>query len=61
MAEAFADRPLHAWLDLFESEDVCAGPVATLEEAAREFGESADATAPKLGEHTAAWRRKLGA
>jgi crotonobetainyl-CoA:carnitine CoA-transferase CaiB-like acyl-CoA transferase len=32
------ERPLAEWLDVFEGEDVCAGPVATLEEGAREFG-----------------------
>ena len=32
------ERPLAEWLELFEDEDVCAGPVATLEEAAAEFG-----------------------
>jgi crotonobetainyl-CoA:carnitine CoA-transferase CaiB-like acyl-CoA transferase len=34
----FASRPLDRWLELFDSEDVCVGPVATLEEGAREFG-----------------------
>jgi alpha-methylacyl-CoA racemase len=32
------ERPLIEWLELFEGEDVCAGPVSTLEEAAAEFG-----------------------
>ena len=32
------ERPLAEWLELFHGEDVCAGPVATLEEAAVEFG-----------------------
>jgi alpha-methylacyl-CoA racemase len=32
------ERPLIDWLELFEGEDVCAGPVSTLEEAAAEFG-----------------------
>jgi alpha-methylacyl-CoA racemase len=39
LAEAFAAKPLAEWLQLFEHEDVCVGPVATLEEAAAEFGE----------------------
>jgi alpha-methylacyl-CoA racemase len=38
LREAFAAKPLAAWLQLFESEDVCVGPVATLDEAAVEFG-----------------------
>jgi len=38
LARAFAARPLAVWLELFDGEDVCVGPVATLEEAAREFG-----------------------
>ena len=32
------ERRLIEWLELFEGEDVCAGPVSTLEEAAAEFG-----------------------
>jgi len=32
------ERPLAEWLELFDGEDVCAGPVSTLEEAAEEFG-----------------------
>jgi alpha-methylacyl-CoA racemase len=38
LARTFATKPLSAWLDLFEREDVCVGPVATLAEAAAEFG-----------------------
>jgi alpha-methylacyl-CoA racemase len=38
LREAFAAEPLSAWLALFDGEDVCVGPVATLEEAAVEFG-----------------------
>jgi alpha-methylacyl-CoA racemase len=34
LAETFAARPLAAWLELFEGEDVSVGPVATLDEAA---------------------------
>jgi alpha-methylacyl-CoA racemase len=60
LAEIFAAKPLAAWLQLFDSEDVCAGPVATLAEAAEEFGEAPDPRpAPRLGEHTDAWRREL--
>jgi crotonobetainyl-CoA:carnitine CoA-transferase CaiB-like acyl-CoA transferase len=60
LAAVFASRPLAAWLDLFDAEDVCAGPVATLAEAAAELGEPVSGAAPALGEHTAAWRRELG-
>jgi alpha-methylacyl-CoA racemase len=38
LAETFAAKPLSAWLELFEREDVCVGPVATLEEAAADLG-----------------------
>jgi crotonobetainyl-CoA:carnitine CoA-transferase CaiB-like acyl-CoA transferase len=38
LTETFAAKPLSAWLELFEREDVCVGPVATLDEAASEFG-----------------------
>jgi alpha-methylacyl-CoA racemase len=34
LAEMFTKHPLAKWLELFDGEDVCAGPVATLEEAA---------------------------
>jgi alpha-methylacyl-CoA racemase len=58
--EMFASRPLADWLELFEGEDVAAGPVSTLEEAAREFGYHPPAgRAPSLGEQTDAWRREL--
>jgi alpha-methylacyl-CoA racemase len=38
LAESFASKPLATWLELFDREDVSVGPVATLEEAATEFG-----------------------
>ncbi len=61
LAEIFAARPLAAWLQLFEGEDVAAGPVATLEEAAREFGfDPPHGEPPGLGEHTERWRKELG-
>ncbi len=65
LASAFAARPLAEWLDLFEGEDVCVGPVWTLEEAAAELGSLPSNNllqdrAPELGEHTDAWRRELG-
>ncbi|MDE3024778.1 MAG: CoA transferase [Acidobacteriota bacterium] len=59
LAAAFAERTLDEWLALFDGEDVCVGPVATYEEAEAEFG-GARGPAPKLGEHSAAWRAELG-
>ena len=56
LAGVFAQRPLAAWLELFEGEDVCAGPVATLAEA---LPPSARPIAAALGEHTEAWRAEL--
>jgi alpha-methylacyl-CoA racemase len=54
-------RTLREWLDLFDGEDVCAGPVATLAGAAATYGRpAAEVPAPTLGEHTAAWRAELG-
>jgi alpha-methylacyl-CoA racemase len=61
LAETFGSKPLAAWLQLFDSEDVMVGPVATLAEGAAEFGELApSAPAPALGEHTLPWRKELG-
>jgi alpha-methylacyl-CoA racemase len=61
LAGVFRARPLAGWLELFEGEDVMAGPVATLAEAADWLGTArADATAPALGEHTDAWRASIG-
>jgi crotonobetainyl-CoA:carnitine CoA-transferase CaiB-like acyl-CoA transferase len=37
LAESFAAKPLAAWLQLFDAEDVAVGPVATLEEAASDL------------------------
>jgi crotonobetainyl-CoA:carnitine CoA-transferase CaiB-like acyl-CoA transferase len=63
VAALFRARPLAAWLELLDGEEVCVGPVATLEEGAAELGhpepEPARA-APRLGEHTDAWRAELG-
>jgi alpha-methylacyl-CoA racemase len=56
----FRSRPLSEWLDLFENEDVMAGPVATLAEASEWLGEPvATGSAPALGEHTERWRADL--
>ena len=61
LAQAFALRPLDEWLAVFEGEDVCVGPVATLEEAAGHFGDGTGLVpAPALGQHTAEWGRELG-
>jgi len=60
VARAVASRTLDEWLTLLDSEDVCAGPVWTLEEAAADFGLPGAAEAPALGAHTEAWRRELG-
>jgi alpha-methylacyl-CoA racemase len=57
---AIAARSLEEWLELMDGEDVSAGPVWTIEEAAAEFGFDPDGPAPALGEHTAAWRAELG-
>jgi alpha-methylacyl-CoA racemase len=57
LEQLFASRPLADWLELFEGEDVAAGPVRTLEEA--RLGEP-EGRPPALGEHTDAWRHELG-
>jgi alpha-methylacyl-CoA racemase len=60
LASVFRGRPLDYWLELFENEDVMAGPVATLAEASRQFGGLASGgPAPLLGQHTEAWRAQL--
>jgi alpha-methylacyl-CoA racemase len=56
LAAVIARRPLAEWLELFEGEDVCAGPVATLAEA---LTPSEPPVAAALGEHTEAWRAAL--
>jgi len=60
LEERLASRSLADWLETFENEDVCAGPVATLAEAAAGLGGEPDGRAPALGEHTDAWRREVG-
>jgi alpha-methylacyl-CoA racemase len=60
LAAVFRNRPLEAWLELFEGEDVMAGPVATLAEAAAWLGAGgAPGRPPPLGEHTDAWRASI--
>jgi len=60
LADVFAGRPLDDWLRLFETEDVCVGPVATLAEAAADLGVPAHGAAAVVGADTAEWRRELG-
>jgi alpha-methylacyl-CoA racemase len=60
LAAVFAARPLADWLELFDGEDVCAGPVATLAEAADEFGQATDGPSARVGQHTERWRGELG-
>jgi alpha-methylacyl-CoA racemase len=60
LAIIFGSRALSEWLDVFEGEDVMAGPVATLAEASEWLGEPATTgEAPALGEHTNSWRAEL--
>ncbi len=59
LAAVFASRPLTAWLELFDGEDVCVGPVATLAEAAEEFGLATALPSAPVGQHTEAWRAEL--
>jgi crotonobetainyl-CoA:carnitine CoA-transferase CaiB-like acyl-CoA transferase len=40
LAQVFRRRSLEEWLDVFERDDVCVGPVATLAEAQTAFGTS---------------------
>ena len=60
LAEIFAAQPLAAWLELFDGEDVCVGPVATLAEAATDLGTPPPGRAAALGAHTELWRAELG-
>jgi alpha-methylacyl-CoA racemase len=59
LAQVFSRKPLEHWLAVFEHDDVCVGPVATLAEAARDLGTTPAGGAPALGEHTESWRREL--
>ena len=61
LAAVFRTRSLAEWLELFEGEDVMAGPVATLAEAAAWLDARPIAgAAPALGEHTEQWRASIG-
>jgi crotonobetainyl-CoA:carnitine CoA-transferase CaiB-like acyl-CoA transferase len=60
LADVFRKRPLSQWLELFDTEDVMVGPVATLAEAAEWLGEPVSTgKASVLGEHTERWRADL--
>jgi crotonobetainyl-CoA:carnitine CoA-transferase CaiB-like acyl-CoA transferase len=59
LAKVFSTRSLEDWLQLFEGEDVCVGPVSTRAEAAAEFGPPTGDRAPAVGEHTAEWLQEL--
>jgi alpha-methylacyl-CoA racemase len=62
LAAVFATRTLAEWLTLFEDEEVCVGPVATLAEARVDLGPGHEPPpAPQLGAHTEAWRQELAA
>ena len=59
LAAVFARRTLAEWLQLFDGEEVCVGPVATLAEGAAEFGERTGLSSAAIGQHTEAWRAEL--
>ena len=59
LARVFTSETLEHWLGVFENDDVCVGPVATLEEAAADLGTPAPGRAAGLGEHTERWREEL--
>jgi alpha-methylacyl-CoA racemase len=61
LGRAIARRTLLEWLEVMDGEDVSAGPVWTVEEAAAQFGSEPGAPAPGLGEHTEAWQAELQA
>jgi len=60
LAATFAARSLDDWLQLFDGEDVCVGPVATLAEGAEAFGGGTSPPSAPVGQHTTAWRTELG-
>jgi alpha-methylacyl-CoA racemase len=59
LGAAFAARPLAEWLQRFDGEDVCVGPVATLAEGAAAFGERSELPSAAVGQHTDAWRAEV--
>ena len=60
LAAILASRTLEEWLEAFDGEDVCVGPVATLAEAAADLDTPPPGRAAALGEHTARWHGELG-
>ena len=60
LAAVLATRPLADWLELFDGEDVCVGPVATLQEAADLLGTETALPSARVGQHTERWRGELG-
>ena len=60
LATVFVQRTLADWLELFDGEDVCVGPVWTREEAAAVFGTADLPEHVELGADTAHWRSELG-
>ena len=60
LAAMFVTRSLDDWLQLFDGEDVCVGPVATLTEGAEAFGGGTGLPSAPVGQHTDAWREELG-
>jgi crotonobetainyl-CoA:carnitine CoA-transferase CaiB-like acyl-CoA transferase len=59
LAAIFVTRSLAAWLELFDGEDVCVGPVSTRTEAALEFAAPSTGEIAALGAHTEAWRQEI--
>ena len=59
LGAVFEARPLAEWLQLFDGEDVCVGPVATRAEGAAVFGAAASMPSAAVGQHTDAWRAEL--
>jgi crotonobetainyl-CoA:carnitine CoA-transferase CaiB-like acyl-CoA transferase len=60
LAGLFSARPLEEWLRLFDGEEVCVGPVATLAEAHTDLGPWPEPPPDvPLGAHTDAWRDAL--
>ena len=60
LAAVLATRALDEWLALFDGEEVCAGPVATLAEARADLGPWPEPPPDvPLGAHTEEWRRAV--
>jgi alpha-methylacyl-CoA racemase len=61
LAAIFAMRPLDEWLGLFDTEEVCVGPVASLAEAHTDLGPWPELPPDvPLGAHTERWRQVVG-